>query len=103
MTTIEAFTFTPEQFLSLISAIVGIIVAVVGATVWITYKIRGVEKDVEHALTKNPYVKAFRDLEERDVKEKVTEIFDRGFDKTLNTWEAEKKASSSEGEDTSKQ
>jgi hypothetical protein len=94
MTSIETFTFTTEQFLSLLGAI-GL------AVFWITYKIRGVEKDVEHALTKNPYVKAFRDLEEKHAKEKVTEIFDRGFDKTLNTWEAEKKVSS-EGEDTSK-
>jgi hypothetical protein len=95
--TIEAFTFTTEQFLSLIGAI-GL------AVFWITYKIRGVEKDVEHALTKNPYVKAFRDLEEKDVKEKVTEMFDKGFDKTLNTWEAEKKVpAEGKGEDTSKQ
>lgn len=95
MTIIETFTFTAEQFLTLTGTIITLIVAVVGATVWITYKVRGVEKDVEH-VNKNPYLKAFRELEEKHAKELA-----EGFDKTLNTWEAEKKAP--EGEDSSKQ
>ena len=43
-------------------------------------------------LLKNPYIKVFRDMEEKHAKE----VIERFFDKTLNTWEAEKKVSSSE-------
>lgn len=103
MTTVEAFTFTPEQFVNLINAIIGLIitvvVAAVGAAVWITYRISRVEKDMEHVL-KNPIIKALIDLEEKQAKENAEKI----YGKTLNTWEAEKKASSTEeGGDTSKQ
>jgi hypothetical protein len=93
MATIETFTFTTEQFLTLTGTIVSLIVAVVGATVWITYKVRGVEKDVEH-MNKNPYLKAFRELEEKHAKELA-----EGFDKTLNIWEDQKKVADKQGKD----
>lgn len=96
MTTIEAFTFTPDQFLNLIGAILSLIIAIVGATVWITYKVRGIEKDVEH-INKNPYIKAFRDMEEKHAKELA-----EGFDKTLNIWGDEKKTSASKGVEENK-
>jgi hypothetical protein len=94
MTTIETFTFTSEQFFNLMGAIIGVIIAIVGATVWITYRIRGVEKDMEHVL-KNPYIKAFRDLEEKHAKESAEKF----HDKTLNTWEDEKKVADKQGKD----
>jgi hypothetical protein len=94
MSTVEAFTFTPEQFLNLMVAIIGVIIAIIGATVWITYRIRGVEKDMEH-VPKNPYIKAFRDLEEKHARESAEKF----HDKTLNTWEDEKKVADKQGRD----
>lgn len=84
------FTFTTEQFLTLITAIAG-------AVFWITYKVRGIEKDVERInehINKNPYLKAFRELEEKHAKELA-----EGFDKTLNIWENEKKVADKQGKD----
>ena len=100
MATIETFTFTTEQFLNLISVLVTLIIAVIGAAVWITIKVSRVEKDVENLL-KNPYIKAVRDIEEKQAKESMEKL----FGKTLNTWEAEKKATASDelGDESSKQ
>jgi hypothetical protein len=77
----QTFTFTTEQFLVLIGTIGG-------AVFWITYKIRGVEKDVEHMkedLEKNPYLKAFRQLEEHAHQLGVK------LSETMNIWEKQKK------------
>jgi hypothetical protein len=78
----ETLTFTTEQFLGLIGVIGG-------AVFWITYKIRGVEKDVEHMkedLEKNPYLKAFRQLEE----ERALQLGEK-LSETMNIWEKQKK------------
>jgi hypothetical protein len=79
----QTFTFTTEQFFSLLGAI--------GAAVfWITYKIRGVEKDVKHMkedLEKNPYLKAFKQLEEKHALQRPEDQLDR----KMNIWENQKK------------
>jgi hypothetical protein len=56
----ETFTFSPDQFITLIVTLISI---TGGAVFWMTYKLRGVEKDVENMqkdLDKNPYLKAFK-------------------------------------------
>ncbi|HEY1248416.1 MAG TPA: hypothetical protein VGE97_05475 [Nitrososphaera sp.] len=86
----ETLTFTTQQFVSLLVTLIG---AIAGATFWITYKVRGIEKDVEH-ISDNPYLKAFRELEEKHAK-----ALAENFGKTLNIWEDEKKGANKEGID----